>query len=69
MFEHVFREIKANDAIPLLQKIDRKMSSTATEIEDGLILVSNRRGGIEIEDKRSKRMLASVCLVTATTTA
>jgi hypothetical protein len=49
----VFREIKANDAIPLLQKIDRKMSSTATAIEDGLILVSNRRGDTEIEDKRA----------------
>ena len=53
IIEHGFREIKANDAIPLLEKIDRKMSGATTEIEDGLVLVSNRRGGIKIEDKRS----------------
>jgi hypothetical protein len=53
IIEHGFREIKANDAIPLLQKIDRKLSRAATEIEDGPVLVSNRRGGIKIEDKRS----------------
>jgi hypothetical protein len=53
IIEHGFREIKANDAIPLLQKIDRKMSGATTEIEDGLVLLSNRRGGVKIKDKRS----------------
>jgi len=53
IFKHGFREIKSNDAIPLLEKIDRKMSGATTEIEDGPVLVSNRRGGIKIEDKRS----------------